>query len=116
MPRRGWSRGSIVLLGDAAHATTPNMGQGGAQALEDALALADAFAAHGPGPRAFAEYEKARRAKATHVVRMSLFAGKLGHVRNPLLRRMRNVLMRRLPASIAMRQLDGIYTVKDIRR
>lgn len=64
MPPRHWSRGSIVLLGDAVHATTPNLGQGGAQALEDALALADAIAAHGAGPRAFAAYERVRRAKA----------------------------------------------------
>ena len=35
-------RGSVVLLGDAAHAMTPNLGQGGGQALEDAIVLAAA--------------------------------------------------------------------------
>lgn len=116
MPPRGWSRGSIVLLGDAAHATTPNLGQGGAQALEDALALADAMAAHGPGPRAFADYERVRRAKAARVVRASWLAGKIGHLRSPLIRRARNGLMRSLPASLLMRQLDAIYAVREAHR
>ena len=111
MPPRDWSRGSIVLVGDAVHATTPNLGQGGAQALEDALALADAIAMHGAGPRAFAVYGRRRRAKAARVVRASWWTGKIGHLRHPLGRRLRNTVMRRTPTSVVMRQLDAIYTV-----
>jgi 2-polyprenyl-6-methoxyphenol hydroxylase-like FAD-dependent oxidoreductase len=36
-----WHRGRVVLIGDAAHAITPHLGQGAAQAVEDAVALAD---------------------------------------------------------------------------
>lgn len=36
-----WHRGRVQLIGDAAHASTPFMGQGGAMALEDAVVLAD---------------------------------------------------------------------------
>jgi salicylate hydroxylase len=36
-----WSRGRVTLLGDAAHAMTQNMAQGGAMAVEDAVVLAD---------------------------------------------------------------------------
>jgi 2-polyprenyl-6-methoxyphenol hydroxylase-like FAD-dependent oxidoreductase len=36
-----WHRGRVVLLGDAAHATSPHVGQGGAMAIEDALVLAE---------------------------------------------------------------------------
>lgn len=39
-----WSRGRVLLIGDAAHATSPNMAQGAAMALEDALVLADSVA------------------------------------------------------------------------
>jgi len=39
-PLGRWHQGRVGLLGDAAHATTPNLGQGGAQAIEDAEALA----------------------------------------------------------------------------
>ena len=37
---RGWTRGGVALLGDAAHPMLPNLGQGGCQAIEDALVLA----------------------------------------------------------------------------
>ena len=111
MPPRRWSRGPIVLVGDAVHATTPNLGQGGAQALEDALVLADAIAAHGAGPRAFTAYERLRRAKAARVVRASWWVGKTGHIRHPLARRVRNTVMRWTPTSVVMRQLDAMYTV-----
>jgi 2-polyprenyl-6-methoxyphenol hydroxylase-like FAD-dependent oxidoreductase len=36
-----WSRGRVVLVGDAAHATSPHVGQGGAMAIEDAIVLAE---------------------------------------------------------------------------
>lgn len=39
-PQRGWSRGRLGLLGDAAHPTTPNFGQGGCMAIEDAVVVA----------------------------------------------------------------------------
>jgi 2-polyprenyl-6-methoxyphenol hydroxylase-like FAD-dependent oxidoreductase len=50
-PIKQWHRGNVLLIGDAAHATTPNLGQGGAQAMEDALSLALKLEAHGPRSR-----------------------------------------------------------------
>jgi len=47
-----WSDGRLALMGDAAHAMTPNMGQGAAMAIEDAWTLAEAIATHGAGPAA----------------------------------------------------------------
>ncbi len=47
-----WSRGRVLLIGDAAHASTPYMGQGGAMALEDAVVLASMLAAHRRSGRA----------------------------------------------------------------
>ena len=42
-PQLPWFRGKICLIGDAAHPMTPNMGQGGAQAIEDGYFLAQPF-------------------------------------------------------------------------
>jgi 2-polyprenyl-6-methoxyphenol hydroxylase-like FAD-dependent oxidoreductase len=61
--KRPW-RGRLVLLGDAAHATSPQLGQGANSAMLDALALADALAAETGHEAAFARYAAARR---THV-------------------------------------------------
>ena len=59
---RPWYRDRVVLIGDAAHATSPHVGQGAAMAIEDALVLAEevtprpagrgARAVHGPPLRA----------------------------------------------------------------
>ena len=46
-----WSRGSVLLVGDAAHATSPNMAEGAAMALEDGLVLAECLAFEGDARR-----------------------------------------------------------------
>jgi 2-polyprenyl-6-methoxyphenol hydroxylase-like FAD-dependent oxidoreductase len=54
-----YSRGRVVLVGDAAHATTPNLGQGACQALEDAVILAQCLQTH-PLSTALATYDRLR--------------------------------------------------------
>src|SRR5690606_2377936 len=56
-----WHKGKIVFLGDAIHATTPNMAQGGCQAIEDAITLAKVIKKYGGGEKAMQAYEKSRR-------------------------------------------------------
>lgn len=51
----------LVLVGDAAHAATPHMGQGGAMALEDAIALAEALRSRPSVETALAHYSARRR-------------------------------------------------------
>ena len=56
----GWSQGGrITLLGDAAHAMTPFMGQGASSAIEDAVVLARAVEASDDLPEVLARYEDA---------------------------------------------------------
>jgi 2-polyprenyl-6-methoxyphenol hydroxylase-like FAD-dependent oxidoreductase len=59
-----WTRGKVALLGDAAHAMEPNLGQGAAQAVEDAEALMVALRAGGELAGALAAYAAARRRRA----------------------------------------------------
>jgi 2-polyprenyl-6-methoxyphenol hydroxylase-like FAD-dependent oxidoreductase len=62
-----WYRGRVVLIGDAAHATSPHLGQGAAQAVEDAVVLADEIARGGEVP-AILDRHLARRFDRCQVV------------------------------------------------
>jgi len=60
-------RGHVVLIGDAAHATSPNMAQGAAMALEDALVLADCLRDNRAIPDALRAFETRRRPRTDWV-------------------------------------------------
>ncbi len=64
-PLQSWTKGRLVLLGDAAHAMLPHLGQGGNQAIEDGVALAVLLEGRDPTevPAIVLEYEKLRRAR-----------------------------------------------------
>ena len=67
-PLAAWSTGRVTLLGDAAHPTTPFLGQGAAMALEDALVLTRAIVAATSVAEALSRYEHARVARANFVL------------------------------------------------
>jgi FAD-dependent urate hydroxylase len=67
---RSWHRGPVCLIGDAAHATTPNGGQGASLALEDALVLARALR-DTRGASAFARFDAERRPRVSAIVAQS---------------------------------------------
>ena len=63
-----WHRDNMVIIGDAAHATSPSAGQGASMALEDAIALALALRDRPSVAEAFAAYERQRRERVERVV------------------------------------------------
>jgi FAD-dependent urate hydroxylase len=92
-PLRSWGRGPVTLLGDAAHATTPNLGQGACQALEDAVTLAACLQAV-QSPAALRQYERVRYQRTARIVRASRWAGWFFQLQAPLLVRGRNIFLR----------------------
>jgi 2-polyprenyl-6-methoxyphenol hydroxylase-like FAD-dependent oxidoreductase len=74
-----WSRGRVVLAGDAAHAPLPHQGQGAGQAIESAYTLAQLLAAAGPDDyqRVFDVYERLRGKRTRRVQHYSRMSGKL---------------------------------------
>jgi 2-polyprenyl-6-methoxyphenol hydroxylase-like FAD-dependent oxidoreductase len=66
-----WSHGAVLLIGDAAHATSPNMAEGAAMALEDAIVLAECLTAATSVPDATAAYERRRRPRTDWVLRQT---------------------------------------------
>jgi FAD-dependent urate hydroxylase len=62
-----WVDGRVVLIGDAAHATSPNMAEGAAMALEDALVLTDCLHSIPAIPDALAAFQARRRPRTEWV-------------------------------------------------
>jgi 2-polyprenyl-6-methoxyphenol hydroxylase-like FAD-dependent oxidoreductase len=78
-PLPAFTAGRIVLLGDAAHAMTSNLGQGACQALEDAVVLAAAIATEPTVESALARYDTERRPRSQSIARAARQAGRMGH-------------------------------------
>lgn len=79
---RAWSAGHSCIVGDAAHATTPNLGQGGGMAMQNGLALAAYMANVGDRrdiPAALAAWEAAMRG---HVEQCQHWASMFGEIAN----------------------------------
>jgi 2-polyprenyl-6-methoxyphenol hydroxylase-like FAD-dependent oxidoreductase len=110
-PAREWGRGRVTLLGDAAHPMTPNLGQGAAQALEDAVVLARAVrGADGDPVAALRAYEAARIPRTTLIVKRSWQLGRVAQVANPLACRLRDVLVKATPPRLQRRQQELVIT------
>jgi FAD-dependent urate hydroxylase len=104
-PLSRWTVNRITLLGDAAHATTPNMGQGACMAIESAYSLARSLSMKPDYSRAFVRYEKERHTRTARVTNQSRAFGMMGQLENGFLCGMRNWMMRLAPASIVRGQL-----------
>ncbi len=107
LPR--WGQGRITLLGDAAHPCTPNLGQGGCMALEDAMALAKAMARESSLESALRAYESARRRRTRHVQQRSLLMGRIGQWENRIVVAGRRTVTSLLPARWFERNLRKMY-------
>ncbi|MDF7811456.1 FAD-dependent monooxygenase [Hymenobacter sp. YC55] len=108
-PLRQLAFGRVLLLGDAGHATTPNLGQGAGMAMEDAAELV-ACLRHTPLiTDAFRRFEKRRLPRTTRIVRTSWQLGRVGQLENLLLTGLRNTIMRLLPAAVSQSQMAWLY-------
>ena len=97
-----WGKGRVLLLGDAAHGMTPNLGQGAAMAIEDALGLAVVLADGAEG--ALERYVELRHQRVRQVQLDSRRIGAIAHWQSPAARGLRDAVMRLVPASAARLQ------------
>lgn len=109
-----WRSGRVVLLGDAAHALTPNMGQGAAMAIEDAWVLAEELASAESVSEALARYESLRRPRVSGVQRRSRALGRMAQWSARPSCAARNLLTRLTPASVAQRALASFLEASPV--
>ncbi|WP_127584490.1 FAD-dependent monooxygenase [Paenibacillus koleovorans] len=112
-PLKRFAYGRAVLLGDAAHATTPNMGQGAGQALEDALVLAIRLQQFGSNriDDALQAYDHDRVGRTAAITRMSNRIGRMAQLERGLPMKLRNMLLPCLPGRLMEKQLEYLYNV-----
>ncbi len=108
IPAHAYAHGRIGLLGDAAHALTPNMGQGAAMAIEDAVVLAREIATHGPTPTALEAFERVRAPRVRDIAQRSLRIGQVGQWAHPLACGLRTLMLRLVPRHTGVNQVRAL--------
>jgi 2-polyprenyl-6-methoxyphenol hydroxylase-like FAD-dependent oxidoreductase len=100
-----WGTGRVTLLGDAAHPMTPFLGQGACQALEDAVALGRRLRGARDVTAALRAYETERIPRANAFVTRSRIVGQIARLRNPMVVKARNALLKRVSVATQARRL-----------
>lgn len=103
-PTRTWGNGHLTLLGDAIHPTTPNLGQGGCLAMEDAMVLARCFEKYGATEEALRKYEGCRYQRTAAITKYSRFYGTIGQSTIPL-----KFLFSLIPETVLQRLVQTVF-------
>jgi 2-polyprenyl-6-methoxyphenol hydroxylase-like FAD-dependent oxidoreductase len=103
-----WVDGRVALLGDAAHATTPHLGQGACLALEDVVVVARTLSASPDPAEALRRYEEIRRPRVERIVRLSRRLGWLNHLHGPVTCWLRDVITWLTPTRVTLAMLRPI--------
>lgn len=111
-------KGRTVLLGDAAHGMTPNLGQGAGQAIEDAATLTLLLRQSGrPDVDAvLARYSALRRKRTQAIWRQSRLMGKVAQLSNPVGAGLRDALLRATPLAFMARATQSIQQWTEPKR
>ena len=114
-PRRGWISGAVTLLGDAVHPTTPNLGQGGCLAIEDAAVLARCLDKSGTETRAqisaaLHNFERLRYPRTAAIARYSRVYGRIGQWERPWAVELRRIGQSLVPQQFIERFLREVFS------
>lgn len=107
-PHKIYTKGNILLIGDAAHATTPNLGQGACQAIETVATLFQLLQDSKDLRSAFKDLEKKRIRRTHYIANTSWLVGKAAQLENPILVGVRNFIFRNTPSRINNKQIERV--------
>ena len=109
-PLRRYVLGRVALLGDAAHAITPDLGQGACLALEDAVTLAAMITGGSDVSATLAAYDQTRRPRTQGLVRVSGQIGRVAQWRNPFAATVRDLLARLITPNAYLRSSSETFS------
>ncbi|GAA3368843.1 FAD-dependent monooxygenase [Streptomyces sannanensis] len=111
VPLPAYHRGRVALLGDAAHAMTPSLGQGGNQAIEDAIVLAHHAEPGRDFTQALASYSHDRLPRTTAIVCRAARTARMNHLTSAPALALRDMLIAgvsRLGPNLMLRSFESI--------
>lgn len=108
-PNKNWGAGRMTLLGDAIHPTTPDLGQGGCLAMEDAIVLTRCFEKYGASEDALRHYERHRYKRTAALTRYSRYYGSIGQWENIWARALRRTSLSLVPELLAQRLIQIVF-------
>ena len=111
-PLRKFVFDRVVLLGDAAHATTPNMGQGAGQAIEDAIVLGNGFKQFEDIKKVLDFYEEKRVTRTGKVIRLSRQIGAIAQISSRPIAAARDMIFPLLPSKSLLWRLKFLFDVE----
>jgi len=103
-----WNKKGICLIGDAAHSMTPDLGQGGVQAIEDAFYLSHFIHTNSDIEQAFKHFYNFRKPKVEKLVKQSRFTSKIA-ITNKFMEYIRNFILKSTPEKIMQKQMIELY-------
>jgi 2-polyprenyl-6-methoxyphenol hydroxylase-like FAD-dependent oxidoreductase len=104
-----WGAGYVTLLGDAVHPTTPNLGQGGCMAIEDAVILARCLHKYGAAGEGLRAYENIRQPRTKVVSACSRIYGSVGQWQRGWATRLRSTTLSLVPQVVTQKLLRLIF-------
>ena len=112
-------RGRVVLIGDAAHAMTPDLGQGGCQAMEDAVTLISLVSEATTGAAidgVLARYDQQRRRRTQPLAARARMVGRVGQLQSRIGAGLRNGVFALMPGSAFVRASTSVQRWDPPRR
>jgi 2-polyprenyl-6-methoxyphenol hydroxylase-like FAD-dependent oxidoreductase len=105
-----WNSKNICLIGDAAHSMTPDLGQGGAQAIEDGYYLSNFISKYDNLETAYDKFYIYRKPKIEKLVKQSRLTSKIA-ITNKVMEKIRNFILKKTPESYMKKQMVELYTL-----
>lgn len=106
---KNWFKNNIVFIGDSIHATTPNLGQGACQAIEDAYTLG--LCLKNNANNAFSDYQNIRLKKVKYIVNQSWKIGKMSLTNNRLQKKLLHLMLKWFPKKQYQKRFNRLIDI-----